>query len=226
MFYHFSRDSFITHLTRNGPLFYRTTATKKQPSLGNVSPINLLTLVPICKYRKRTWKLFTDLSESLFSVSLVGLRSAAVFDIKMFVVLILWLESGAGDWATLSPPPDLLIGTAQSTSRPAATHTDITNTLPGAAPSPSNELSVLGHWRRLIHPFLPKSLSGEYRVGVTSDDRAQHWGLELHLYLTGHWAGVLITNIEKKTESSSSIDLSGSSQLIKILLFFPTLICR
>lgn len=54
MFYHFSRDSFITHLTRNGPLFYRTTATKKQPSLGNVSPINLLTLVPICKYRKRT----------------------------------------------------------------------------------------------------------------------------------------------------------------------------
>ena len=138
MFYHFSRDSFITHLTRNGPLFYRTTATKKQPSLGNVSPINLLTLVPICKYRKRTWKLFTDLSESLFSVSLVGLRSAAVFDIKMFVVLILWLESGAGDWATLSPPPDLLIGTAQSTSRPAATHTDITNTLPGVAPSPSN----------------------------------------------------------------------------------------
>ena len=122
MFYHFSRDSFITHLTRNGPLFYRTTATKKQPSLGNVSPINLLTLVPICKYRKRTWKLFTDLSESLFSVSLVGLRSAAVFDIKMFVVLILWLESVAGDWATLLST-SRLVDWDSPEHQPASSHT-------------------------------------------------------------------------------------------------------
>ena len=122
MFYHFSRDSFITHLTRNGPLFYRTTATKKQPSLGNVSPINLLTLVPICKYRKRTWKLFTDLSGSLFSVSLVGLRSAAVFDIKMFVVLILWLESGAGDWATLLST-SRLVDWDSPEHQPASSHT-------------------------------------------------------------------------------------------------------
>ena len=122
MFYHFSRDSFITHLTRNGPLFYRTTATKKQPSLGNGSPINLLTLVPICKYRKRTWKLFTDLSESLFSVSLVGLRSAAVFDIKMFVVLILWLESVAGDWATLLST-SRLVDWDSPEHQPASSHT-------------------------------------------------------------------------------------------------------
>ena len=174
MFYHFSRDSFITHLTRNGPLFYRTTATKKQPSLGNVSPINLLTLVPICKYRKRTWKLFTDLSESLFSVSLVGLRSAAVFDIKMFVVLILWLESGAGDWATLST--SRLVDWDSPQPAGQQPHTQTSPTLcQGQHLPPFNQLSVLGHWRHLIHPFLPKSLSGEYKVGVTPDD----WGTTL-----------------------------------------------
>lgn len=62
-------------------------------------------------------------------------------------------------------------------------HTQTSPTLcQGQHLPPFNQLSVLGHWRRLIHPFLPKSLSGEYRVGVTTLGTGApfvpHWSLE------------------------------------------------